>query len=159
MSNATRGQLAEFIVGSALGIDLSGVRNERDPYDLTIDGIKIEVKASGYLQSWNQKKESTISWSIRPTSSWNERANRYEGEPRRQADVYVLALLTHLDKTTADPLDVSQWCFYVVPTALLDAPAWTRRKSISLPSVRRFVGEPTSYSELPHAVKSGPRSR
>ena len=41
-------------------------------------------------------------------------------QPVRQADVYVFAVLAHKDKTTVDPLDLSQWEFYVVPTAKLN---------------------------------------
>jgi hypothetical protein len=34
--------------------------------------------------------------------------------------VYVSALLAHTDKATVDPLDLDQWTFYVLPTAVLD---------------------------------------
>ena len=35
VSNATRGRLAEFIVASALGISIAGVRDEWGPFDLS----------------------------------------------------------------------------------------------------------------------------
>ena len=54
VSNTLRGRLAEFIVGSAVGMDFSAPRQEWDNYDLdTPSGIKIEVKSSAYIQSWN----------------------------------------------------------------------------------------------------------
>ncbi len=41
-------------------------------------------------------------------------------ERKRQADVYVFALLSHRDKATLDPLNVAQWEFYILPAAVLD---------------------------------------
>jgi hypothetical protein len=52
-SNTTRGRLAEFIVASAMNIDLSVPREEWSAWDLTSpEGIRIEVKSVAYLQSW-----------------------------------------------------------------------------------------------------------
>jgi hypothetical protein len=48
VSNVTRGRLAEFIVATALGISVSGVRNEWDAVDLiTETGLRVEVKSLG----------------------------------------------------------------------------------------------------------------
>jgi hypothetical protein len=52
ISNVFRGWLAEYIVACALDID-TGVRMSWVAYDLRLpDGTRIEVKASGYVQSW-----------------------------------------------------------------------------------------------------------
>ena len=60
LGNALRGVLAEFIVASALGIT-ERPREEWDAYDLiTPSGLKVEVKSSAYLQSWQQTKLSKI---------------------------------------------------------------------------------------------------
>jgi hypothetical protein len=40
----------------------------------------------------------------------------FEKDPRRHSDIYVFACHHHMDKGTVDPLDLSQWTFYVVPT-------------------------------------------
>lgn len=67
LSNATRGRFAEFIVGTAVGMNPEKLRDEWDAYDLiTENGIKIEVKSAAYIQCWNQKSFSTISLSIKP---------------------------------------------------------------------------------------------
>ncbi len=61
ISNATRGVLAEFLIATALSIPLDCVRDEWGAYDLTTPtGIKIEVKSAAYIQSWEQRKLSTI---------------------------------------------------------------------------------------------------
>lgn len=68
-------------------------------------------------------------------------------ERRRQADVYVFALLAHEDKTTIDPLDVTQWQFYVLPTFTLDARTRSQQ-SITLKSLERLCGGPAHYAGL-----------
>ena len=120
VSNASRGILAEFLVASALGLN-KGVRNEWDSYDLkTETGIKIEVKSAAYIQSWYQKKHSNITFNIRSTFAWDYQMNLLAKEKKRQADVYVFCLLHHKDKKTVNPLDLSQWTFYVVSTTKIE---------------------------------------
>ena len=64
LSNASRGRFAEFIIGTAIDLNPKNLRAEWDAYDLTSnDGIKIEVKSAAYIQSWNQKDFSIISFS------------------------------------------------------------------------------------------------
>jgi len=54
---AQRGVLVEFIVASAIGVDLNSVREEWGAYDLTIqDGIRVEVKSAAFIQSWEQRE-------------------------------------------------------------------------------------------------------
>ena len=58
--NTVRGVLAEFIVAAALGRTATR-RKGWDNYDVQSDsGVKVEVKASGYLQSWAQAKHSRL---------------------------------------------------------------------------------------------------
>ena len=119
LGNALRGVLAEFIIASAIDT-LESPREEWDAYDLTTkDGLKIEVKSSAYLQSWRQKELSKISFGIQPTKIWEEFDKRSK-ESKRQADVYVFCLLAHKDKSTVDPLNLSQWEFYILDTAVLN---------------------------------------
>ncbi len=50
LSNATRGRFAEFVVGTAVGLDPKNLRDEWDAYDLKTDnGIKIEVTYEMFL--------------------------------------------------------------------------------------------------------------
>lgn len=117
VSNATRGILAEYIVARALGISTSGVRNEWAAYDLiTNDGVKVEVKSCAYLQAWFQQRVSKITFSTKVSRAWDPATNLLSRESKRQADVYVFALLAHRDKSTIDPMNVAQWRFYVLPT-------------------------------------------
>lgn len=79
VSNATRGRLAEFIVGSAMGFSPVDLRNEWAPFDLLIDRIRIEVKSAAYIQSWGQDSHSSISFSIKEAQLWNNETGRFEG--------------------------------------------------------------------------------
>src|SRR5262245_24955734 len=86
-SNATRGCLAEFIVASALGLG-RWVREEWSAVDLVTDrGIKVEVKSAAYLQTWEQKSLSPISFAIRATRAWNYVTGGHETELKRHADI------------------------------------------------------------------------
>lgn len=120
VSNALRGVLAEYLGATAIGCD-QNPRREWDAYDLeTTEGTKVEVKSAAYLQSWSQKDYSAIQFSIKPSQGWNALDNTYSPQSKRQADVYVFCVLKHQDKTTVDPLNVSQWDFYILPTHVLN---------------------------------------
>lgn len=151
VSNATRGIIAEYLVARAIGV-ADGVREEWAAYDLTgPDGTRIEVKSAAFIQSWHQERLSPITFRVPKTRAWNRESNRQSEEARRQADVYVFAVLAHKDKPTLDPLDVSQWRFFVVPTAKLDNRKRSQH-SITLKSLLALSGEPVMYSGLRDAV-------
>ena len=152
VSNSTRGVLAEFLVAQALGL-ATGVRNEWAAFDLlTASGNKIEVKSAAYVQSWGQKKLSEIVFSTRPSLAWDADTGELAKESKRQADIYVFALLSHRDKQTINPLEVDQWEFYVVPTSALDA--YSRNQhSITLKSLQQLCPVPVKFSELRSAIE------
>lgn len=150
VSNTARGLLAEFIVASALGLT-SEPREEWRPFDLlTASGKKIEVKSCAYLQVWGQDKPSDIAFNIRPTRAWEAETGTFAAELKRQADIYVFALLAHKDKSTLNPLDLDQWEFYVVATNLLDA---RTGNSITLKSLQQLCPVAVSFANLRNAVE------
>lgn len=141
VSNVVRGIFAEFLVAHALGIDVSGVRDSWAAFDLmTPDGIRVEVKSAAYVQSWWQRRLSPITFSVRRTRAWSADTGVMAAVAARQADLYVFALLAHVDKATIDPLNVEQWRFFVVPTAVLDARTRSQH-SITLRSLRAIAAE------------------
>ena len=156
VSNATRGIIAEFLVAEALGIASSKVREEWAAYDLEAsNGTTIEVKSAAYIQSWHQRELSRISFGVSKTRAWDKDTNRLSEEARRQADVYVFALLAHTDKQTIDPLDVSQWEFFVLPTETLDRRERSQH-SITLPSLKKLASA-ILFSEIRPAVENAAR--
>jgi hypothetical protein len=153
VSNATRGIVAEYIVARALGLAEKGVREEWASFDLeTPAGVKIEVKSAAYVQTWRQKRLSPIHFVTPKTRTWDADAATQSREARRQADIYVFALLAHPDKATIYPLNVDQWRFYVLPTSVLDARTRSQH-SITLKSLEKLCSGAVTYTELPDAVE------
>ena len=151
LSNATRGRFSEFIVGSAVGLNLENLRDEWDAYDLiTEDGIKIEVKSAAYIQSWNQRNFSNISFSIKPARFWDSESNMLELDPKRHADIYVFCHLKHKDQNTIDPLKLEQWDFYILPTYCIDNYERSQ-SSITINSLKELT-TPKKYSELKNSI-------
>lgn len=153
VGNTMRGMLAEYLVACALGV-ADGIRVEWDAYDLvTEQGIKVEVKSAAYLQSWYQKQLSGISFDIRPTTGWDASANTTSAIRRRQADVYVFALLHHQHKATLDPLNVEQWEFYILPALTLDN-KMLNQKRMSLNTLRRLSPLKAQFGEIRAGLES-----
>ena len=152
VSNYTRGIFAEYMVGKALGcIKDDDVRDEGRAYDLdTQAGVRIEVKSAAYVQSWKQSRLSKISFNVPKTFGWDRETNKFDTEKKRQADVYVFALLFHKDKETVNPLDISQWEFFVLLTKVLDQRERSQH-SITLPSLKKLT-DSVSFFELRQAV-------
>ncbi len=152
ISNATRGRLAEYIVASALGL-ASEVRSEWDAFDLeTSTGLRIEVKSCAYLQSWKQKKLSNITFATPRTRAWSADTGVMEKEAKRQADLYIFALLAHsTSKQTLDPLDLDQWHFYPVATKVLNERTRSQH-SITLKSLQKLCPDPKHYNDLQATV-------
>ncbi|MDP2984434.1 MAG: hypothetical protein Q8O92_14040 [Candidatus Latescibacter sp.] len=152
VSNATRGVFAEFLVARSLNIPLDGVRDEWGAYDLkTPEGITVEVKSAAFVQSWTQSRLSQIIFRIPRTRAWNAETNILENESRRQAQVYVFALLAHEEKSSIDPLNINQWRFFVLSSKQLDNRTRSQH-SITLRSLESLAGSGISYSEIREAV-------
>ena len=151
LTNTNRGVLAEFLVGVALGA-VGGVRREWTAYDLlTDDGIKVEVKSSAYVQSWWQDELSTIRFDIRPARGWDPATNLLADEPARHAEVYVFCLFATEDRDAADPLDLSQWTFFVLPTATLDTQV-SEQATIGLNPLRALGAVEVPFDGIRNAV-------
>ena len=114
-------------------------------------GLKIEVKSAAYLQSWFQRDYSKISFSTRRTRGFDASSGVVENEAKHQADTYVFALLTCRDKEIADPLDLTNWEFYVVPTSALESKTRSQH-SITLASLRKIANS-VRYEELGLAIE------
>ena len=147
MDNAQRGALAEYLVACALGVN-DNVRGNWDKYDLlSPEGISVEVKSFGYLQSWEQEHLSTLSFGIQPTYGWDSAANTYATQLSRQADIYVFCIHKHTHQGTANPLDIAQWDFYLLPTTILNEKAGEQKRA-SLSSLIKMGAEKCDYQNL-----------
>jgi hypothetical protein len=84
-------------------------------------------------------------------SGLDAETNVQEAEARRQVDVYVFALLAHTDQPTIDPLDMSQWQFFILPTSVLDSRTRSQH-SIPLRTLISLSGGAVTYGALREAV-------
>ena len=147
--NTQRGVLAEFLVALALGRTETR-RKAWDNYDVTTSsGLRIEVKASGYLQSWAQATHSRLSFGPVIARTWDANTNEFGAAPEVRADVFVFSVQTCKDPQRYDALDISEWEFYVVAAERVRECAY---KSVSIAWVRRHA-DPVSFSELAATIE------
>ena len=97
LKGTLRGSLAEFIVATAIGEDITQMHEDRLPYDLSMprggETCRIEVKSSAYINAGAKEGLSTISFDIAP-SRRDELGKKVleESAARRASDVYVFCL-------------------------------------------------------------------
>ncbi|TSA36862.1 MAG: hypothetical protein D4R64_06460 [Porphyromonadaceae bacterium] len=153
IGNTERGSVAEYLVALACNVD-SKPRISWDAFDLQLEnGIKIEVKSSGYLQTWKQKDYSKPIFRIPKTYAWDYNENIYERNKKRQADVYVFALHAHKDHGTINPLDTRQWEFYILSSRILDVKVG-EAKQISLEKLLKIGAIMSNFDDLLRNIES-----
>lgn len=148
-TNNVRGYLGEFLVARAVGS--AAARVEWDAWDVTApDGTRIEVKTSGFLQSWAQTKLSRPTYRVAPAYGWDAAANLRSDEQLFHADVYVFCLQTATTHAEYDPLSVAQWSFYVAGRRAIEAQGGA---SMGLVTLARVAGDPVPYALLGDAIE------
>jgi len=147
-ANNLRGIFAEWLVARLLQIE-QPVRDSWAAWDLeTPAGVKIEVKAAAYLQAWEQQGPSKIVFSGLQGRTWDP-LQGYSASPTYNADLYIFCLQTETDPQRWNPLDLSQWVFYIMSRETLAA---LGLKSISLQKLAK-IGRKCLAAELRPAVK------
>ena len=150
LDNTVRGILAEFLVASALD-QHRNPRREWDEADVFMEsGTKIEVKSAAYVQSWEQSEYSKIIFGIAPHGIWDATTGKYSEIQKRSAQIYVFCVFNRKE-APFDPLDLSAWDFYVIPTKVLDLKMSTQ-KSIGLSSLKKLSPKECSYAGLREAI-------
>ncbi len=156
--NWMRGVIGEYWVANAVDI-LHKRRHGWESWDLeTEDGIRIEVKTAGYLQSWHETNQepSTPIFGINAVNVEEDTERGLHQGQYRPANVYVFCLHSSLDLTTHDPLDISQWEFYVVHTPFLDDKR-PDGKTIGLRSLQKLGVKSVLYAGLKEAILQAPK--
>src|SRR5947209_5173918 len=103
--NTIRPMLAEYLVALAMR-DPAPLRVEWAPHDIrSPEGITIEVKSSGYCQSWRQRRLSVISFGRLTGLPLSDDGGEIVGNTRElRADVFVFAIHTCREPLLYDPL-------------------------------------------------------
>jgi hypothetical protein len=158
LQNTTRGVLAEYIVAVLLGID-DTPRMPWDAYDLRLeDGTTVEVKTMSLLQGWAQKQLSSPRIVIGPTRAWDPQTSTMEIEPTFNAELYIFCYFQADSHDTAEPLDLDQWAFYVLPRSVL-IEVLGNRKSITLKHLEKHGIIPLTASELANTARNSRPAR
>ncbi|MDE2687700.1 MAG: hypothetical protein OXI16_09440 [Chloroflexota bacterium] len=148
LNNTESGALAEYIVAQAIGDKrvTEGVRETWDFYDVvTSDDAKVEVKSSAYIQTWGQKEEYTPRFDI-ARKSWDPTPSNAV----RLSDVYIFCL--HNRRVTdalyaLDPIDVSQWDFYILQTSTLEREV-PNQNSIGIARLNRLGARKVPFDQI-----------
>ena len=111
---------------------------------------RIEVKASSYVQAWDQKDETVLRFTVRPTRAWNAESG-YSDEALRQSDMYIFCVFAERDRENADPLMLEKWEFYPVLTNELND-MLQAQKTAALGTLIRLCPEPFDFTSLRDAV-------
>jgi len=151
LTNTARGILAEFIVAKALDIDVKKPREAWAKFDLEYKDCGIEVKSASYHQRWFQKRMSTISFNVPKRRAWNADTNQLEEKSQRQADFYVLSLLSEKDRTKINPLNINQWKFWIIETEFFNNRKRSQH-SITYNSLIKEIGEPVCYHQIKKTI-------
>ena len=149
-TNNVRGWLAEYLVWRALGVEHPS-RREWDTHDVEVDGLRVEVKASGYLQAWKQRRLSTLTFSGLAARAWPLDSYEMAAEYTYNADVYVFAVQTATTHDAYAPLDVSQWRFAELPRATLTRLGF---RSITWARVLAEAGGDLTLADLGAAIRA-----
>ena len=151
--NIARGLLVEFFVANAVGAE-APIHEEWAEYDVEApDRTRIEVKASGYLQSWVQPRLSTPAYSFASAYAaqrWDPVVGTYlPVDPEDRVHVWVFALQTCRDHSSYDALDLGQWEFRAVPHRCLYR---SGQRSARLSFFDRLGVSPVGFSGLAAAI-------
>lgn len=159
MGDGVRGYLAEFIVNTALGVDITIPKKGWGECDIIYQETRIEVKCSSYLQAWERYTPSKPVFSIAKTCNCDiaefEGSYRYIGRdgtpPQRRSDLYVFCLFAATDRAEANPLKLNQWEFFIVPTQLINEKLGNQRR-ISRGGFDRLGISACGYCEIKQVI-------
>ena len=146
VDNIERGIFAEFLVRTAMNVADTVYANWKRSNVISPEGINVAVKSSGYIQSWNHDELSPISFSIESSD-----------ECTRQSDVYVFCIHKHTEQESLNILDLEQWTFFVLSTAVLNDKVG-QQKTIALSRIKTLGAVETDYSSLRETVINITRS-
>lgn len=159
IADGPRVDLAEFIINTALGMDMTEPKRGWGECDIVYPHggkpVRIEVKCSTLLQAWERPSPpkpvfsiaKTLNCDIEDTGDGYRYIGRDGSPPKRRSDIYVFCLFAEEDRSRANPMVLDQWRFYVVPTAAIDEQLGDQRK-ISLLGLSRIGAIECSYDEI-----------
>lgn len=146
-------EVAEFLVAKALGLSMPQNKLQWTLFDMEYRGKRIEVKTTTYFHAWSPGKSCKVrTFGItKAYSEYKDSQSTFE----RQNDVYVFCLTDGKDQQSADPRNLDNWRFYVVPTSVINS-VCGNGKHVSLGRVSNLsipIGG-VKYKDLKGAIDS-----
>lgn len=142
-----RDDVAEYLVSLALGIEKPMNRESWTLYDISYRQTRIEVKCTGYYQSW--RADSAVSQ--QRTFSIRKAMTPESGIYERQNDIYVFCLLLGNTREEANVLDLKNWEFYIIPTSVINEKCGNN-KSISLSRIKNMGYTACSFKSIKNTI-------
>ena len=143
------GEIAEFVVAKALNVNETQNSAYWALWDITYRDKKIEVKATAYFHLWNSdgKVSNQRTFSIAMANGSYDTPKSGNKDFCRQNDIYVFCLNTGETKEKANPLNLNNWEFYIVPTSVINDKCGNN-KTISLGRIRNLGFSAKRYDEI-----------
>jgi hypothetical protein len=113
------------------------------------------LRLRGTSKHGAQKKLSAPSFRVAAAYGWDARTGTWSTEQSYNADVYVFCLHTATAHDEYDPLQVSQWRFYVANRSAIATQGGSR---MGLVTLQRSCGDPVTYPALPAAIAAAASS-
>jgi hypothetical protein len=135
-----KGWFAEWLVGLLLGLPQTRRISWAGSDHVTPEGVRIEVKASAYWQSWKLIEEDGTAKLVEAVSV-NQNSRVAFGSLRSKdvaiyrSDLYIFAFQRERDPTRWNALDLTQWEFYALTR---DQLAKVGTRSISLATLGKL---------------------
>ena len=172
LDNTMRGLWCEFMVAEALGADCRAVGFGWHPWDLQIgpatsalpDRIRIQLKNSALLQSWNaasgrlSKPLFNLTWRHRPSYFVRDFPSIPCEDEGFLCDLFILCFHGEARIDVADHRDPDQWQFYLLPVTGSSC-AITQSELAALQSRVRATGKPATVQRQPTTLETGIRGR
>ncbi len=143
-----QGDIAEFVVAKALGLDEPYNKDCWTLYDIPYRGRRVEIKETSYYHSFTEpgKVSRQRIFGIGKANSAYEDQSK-ENVFERQNDVYIFCVINGDDPESGYTLNLDNWDFYVVPTTVINEKCG-EQKTISLKRIQNFGYAPVPYEQL-----------
>jgi hypothetical protein len=138
--NSGRGMFAEWMVWKLLGLPDGWPQDHWKNCDIKAGPVRIEVKASAYVQAWHEPgheypdRPALIKFSsLKNRLILNPEETLVAENPTFNCDLYAFCAEIHRDPSTWDALDLGQWEFYCLKKPVLEE---VNQKSMNLNTLR-----------------------
>ncbi len=157
LNHSVRGAIAEFVVGKALGT--GNPKAGWSSCDIKYRSKRIEVKSCASLGAKSGKPTSRIVFNVKKQlcckpedieEGYCSEADLWKTSCRH-SDIYIFCHFKEQDASIANPLQLEQWEFFILPTKVLDDSIGDKQ-TIRIPQILELGGMRCSWDQLKQRV-------